>query len=385
MSSVQALREFITERLTAAAGEIFTVFQQTIVQYEEEIDRQRRLLETSWKPKIKPLLTGKSQQVVCEEEREEPKHPQIKEEQEETEPQQITVILEDFSSGLDEEKLELKQETDALLVPLTDGDCDHVDPESDSEHLLSHHSAAGENQDKTRLNHLKSTRNAELKLIKDNMNTAHLTESQRETGAGKKCLKWDLYGADENISEAVQIHRNHTCEKPHACQLCGKRFSKKRDLLQHMRTHTGEKPYPCVTCGKSFTNQGVLYRHMRTHTGEKPYSCETCGKRFSEHGILLRHKRTHTGEKPYVCETCGKRFSQQGNMMIHTRTHTGQKPYSCETCGKCFSQQGTLLRHVKIHTGENLRHPCNICGKNYTDHKALKRHTMLHLGKNFQP
>ncbi|XP_054870498.1 uncharacterized protein LOC129349841 isoform X2 [Amphiprion ocellaris] len=53
MSSVLYLRELISERLTAAAEEIFTEFEKIVVQYEEEIDRQRRLLDVSWKPDIK--------------------------------------------------------------------------------------------------------------------------------------------------------------------------------------------------------------------------------------------------------------------------------------------------------------------------------------------
>ena len=58
MSSVQSLREFISQRLTAAAAEIFTEFEKTIVQYEEEIDRQRRLLDVTWRPQIKLHRTG---------------------------------------------------------------------------------------------------------------------------------------------------------------------------------------------------------------------------------------------------------------------------------------------------------------------------------------
>ena len=58
MSSVECLRELINERLTAAAEEIFGVFQKTIVQYEEEIDRQRRLLDIVWKSEITLQRTG---------------------------------------------------------------------------------------------------------------------------------------------------------------------------------------------------------------------------------------------------------------------------------------------------------------------------------------
>ena len=52
MSSVQCLRELMNERLTAAAEEIFRVFQKTIVEYEKEIDRQSRLLDIVWKPTV---------------------------------------------------------------------------------------------------------------------------------------------------------------------------------------------------------------------------------------------------------------------------------------------------------------------------------------------
>lgn len=53
MSSVECLREFVVERLTAAAEDIFQVLKKAIVEYEEEICRQARLLDVVWKPEIK--------------------------------------------------------------------------------------------------------------------------------------------------------------------------------------------------------------------------------------------------------------------------------------------------------------------------------------------
>lgn len=53
MSSIEYLKVFVNERLTAAAEEIFVVFKRTIVAYEEEIDHQRKLLDDFWKPEIK--------------------------------------------------------------------------------------------------------------------------------------------------------------------------------------------------------------------------------------------------------------------------------------------------------------------------------------------
>ena len=53
MCSVKYLKEFVNERLTAAVEEIFRVLEKTIVERDEEIDRQRRLLDIVLKPDIK--------------------------------------------------------------------------------------------------------------------------------------------------------------------------------------------------------------------------------------------------------------------------------------------------------------------------------------------
>ena len=58
MSSVECLRELINERLTAAAEEIFRVLQKKVVEYEEEIARQRRLLDVVLNPEIKLHRAG---------------------------------------------------------------------------------------------------------------------------------------------------------------------------------------------------------------------------------------------------------------------------------------------------------------------------------------
>lgn len=58
MSSIQYYREFISERLSAAAEEIFSEFEKTITQYEEALYRQRRLLQIGWKAKPKSHTAG---------------------------------------------------------------------------------------------------------------------------------------------------------------------------------------------------------------------------------------------------------------------------------------------------------------------------------------
>ncbi|XP_033973911.1 zinc finger protein 2-like isoform X1 [Trematomus bernacchii] len=131
MAAVEKLRSVINERLAAAADEILEVFAQALSAYEEEICRQRRLLDTVLKPQIKLHRTELPQQHVwnedevltdqqlCSQERnssldqEDPEPPQIKEEQEE------------LCTSQEEEQLELKQETDVFMVTLTDEESVH--------------------------------------------------------------------------------------------------------------------------------------------------------------------------------------------------------------------------------------------------------------------
>lgn len=58
MSKVLPLREFVNQRLAAAAEEIFELYERTIAEYEEEVCRQRKLLDAILNPEVRLLRTG---------------------------------------------------------------------------------------------------------------------------------------------------------------------------------------------------------------------------------------------------------------------------------------------------------------------------------------
>ncbi|GFU82447.1 protein glass [Trichonephila clavipes] len=107
-------------------------------------------------------------------------------------------------------------------------------------------------------------------------------------------------------------------------------------LKRHLRIHANERPHACEICNKCFSHKRNLKIHLRIHTEEKPYACEICEKAFSQLGNLKSHLRIHTEEKPYVCEICKKAFSRLGNLKSHLRIHTEEKPYVCEICNKAW-------------------------------------------------
>ncbi|KAM4745508.1 uncharacterized protein FYW61_013470 [Anableps anableps] len=417
MSLSQSLRDFIRERLVAAAEEIFTEFDKTIVQYEEELERQRRLLEICWKPQINPQRIGlpQEEEVLTDQQGRSPglqqncpEPQQIKEsldrleteqmlenqgavepphiknepeeleplqmqeshggqeslystEQEETQPLQIKDEQEEVCISLKKEQLELKQEIDAIVNPIYE-EADSWEPEPNSYQCLVQISPEPEdqNQEISENEDSGSSRDEELKLNKRRQEIRGYSNNLD----GPKVKRQNKANFNDNLSP---------------CKVCG-RFFARNYLNQHIRTHTGEKPFSCLTCGKSFSERGNLSKHIRTHTGEKSFSCLVCGKSFVQQIHLTRHMRTHTGEKPFSCLTCGKSFSQSSSLSGHMRTHTGEKPFSCLTCGQSFSERGSLFHHSRIHTGEKP-FSCRTCGKSFCQKSNLTVHMKTHRGE----
>ncbi|XP_033985904.1 zinc finger and SCAN domain-containing protein 31-like [Trematomus bernacchii] len=327
MSSVDFLREFVNERLSAAAEEIFGVFQKTIVNYEEEIRRQRRLLDVVLKPEINIYRIELPQHPVCEEQvlseqqlciqernssldQEDPEPPQIKEEQEE------------LCTSQEGEQLGLEPETDAFMLTATKEESEHQ--------LLSHNS--------------------------------HVAESQDQKGG-------------EQASEPKPHHK-------------GKSQSKDVNMnLSEMHSDT-QQSLKCDTCGMYFQEKSSLDKHLKIHTIKKTLSCNTCEKIFANKSELIIHTRIHTGERPYLCQMCGKAFKKNSHLKEHVRIHTGEKPFSCQTCGQCFRRSSALKNHLKFHMrGSHVlaKHVGNVSGKNTIFSSNLGSYTETHTGEKLNP
>ncbi|XP_023010719.3 uncharacterized protein LOC106676390 [Maylandia zebra] len=422
MSSVQYLREFIKQRLTAVCEEIFSEVQKTIVQYEEEINRQHRLPDISRKPDRNSHIIDLPQQHDCEEEegldeqqvcnqernssldQEDPEPPQIKEEQEE------------LCSSQEGEQLGLKKEAEGIIVWTDEEQLRLLEtickPEIKLHRIDVHQHAFKEEDVLTDQQVFNQERNSSLDQedpqppqIKEEQEELCRSQEGEQLGLKQEADTFKVTPAYEKSdhsepepnSEQLLSHSSPEAESrdyeenghvdsrsTRNAELKKRRHSQRVDntlvSVSQSRTDTKNKSVQCDVCGKTLPDKYKLIAHLRVHTGEKPYSCSTCAKRFSDSSALKKHTRIHTGEKPYSCSTCGKRFSDSSAFKTHRRVHTGEKPYCCSTCGKRFATSSAMKTHTRIHTGEKP-YCCSTCGKKICTLSAFKTHTRVHTGE----
>uniref|UniRef100_A0A4W5RJV8 C2H2-type domain-containing protein n=1 Tax=Hucho hucho TaxID=62062 RepID=A0A4W5RJV8_9TELE len=133
MSKLQLFRVFLNERLSAAAVEIFGAVEKTVVEYQEENDRLRRLLGRT--PEI-PLCRIDSLQLSVSEEEVPPEQQHCEQEwspsqgQEDPETTQIKEEQAEVKTSQEEEQLQgLFDTKDSIFTPsCVKSECDHEDP-----------------------------------------------------------------------------------------------------------------------------------------------------------------------------------------------------------------------------------------------------------------
>ncbi|RZF47649.1 hypothetical protein LSTR_LSTR009533 [Laodelphax striatellus] len=127
------------------------------------------------------------------------------------------------------------------------------------------------------------------------------------------------------------------------CSESGKQYATLSNLESHKQTH-GSSTKKCETCGKAYLSKSALHKHLMTHN--QTHACNICGKLFSRPWLLKCHKRSHTGERPYCCAHCGKTFSGRSNLRVHIQLHSTDKKFECHRCHKTFAVKLDLRRHL---------------------------------------
>ncbi|XP_036949775.1 zinc finger protein 771-like isoform X5 [Acanthopagrus latus] len=440
MSKVQTLRVVVKQRLTAAAEEIFELFERTIAEYEEELCRHRKLLDAVFQPQVQLHRTDVQQLLGSEEEdppeqqewsssldqQDPPELPHIKEEQEELwinqEGEQLPGLEEaditkftftpvPVKSEEDDEEKPQSSQIDPRQTVVEIRDAKHWTREADVQDCGRPEPARNFNPDgrvqPATCDETSHSFEPDIDHIIDPEIDHDASEAEtddsyewmetREPHSGLNPLQQNEVPGGDDMGETsvsssecarsfgyeghLQKHDGVQTEvKPFSCSVCGKSYHKKNSLRAHMNLHSGAERFSCPLCEKTFQWKRNVETHMTIHTGEKPFCCSICGTTFAQSSTLRAHLKVHTGEKPYACSICKASFGLSSNFYKHMRMHNGEKPFTCSVCGKGFGEGGHLKKHMTVHTGEK-RFGCSVCGKSFAQHGTLRRHLITHTGE----
>lgn len=382
MSPPLLLRAFVNERLTAAAEEIFQVFEKTIAKYEEEASSSKQEIE-----RLRGLLldfmsnqkTGAS--PVCKDE---------------TSPELSLCVHQDPDRHIKEEDHELwadqQQEeeqqvgefnnADVLYPPHSsvweENEQEDTKPSLQPQMQNSEHEEEFQEVQETKAVHFISPLGSTIST--QTLIPSESVQDGRESDRPATSFTLDQTQTSQtSFSTSTELSHLNSVAPDYHCYLCDKSFSSSHHLINHaFRVHSKDEGVLCAVCGKTFESTESLNVHLQSHKSSK--CCHMCGKHCNSTTALTEHMASHAGVKLHRCHVCGKECSRKGDLKIHMRIHTGEKPFCCSFCCKSFTHSGHLRKHMRSHTGERP-HRCDVCGRGFLQSAHLKYHLGTHTQK----
>eukprot|EP00088_Acartia_fossae_P039991 TRINITY_DN41634_c0_g1_i7.p1 TRINITY_DN41634_c0_g1~~TRINITY_DN41634_c0_g1_i7.p1 ORF type:complete len:404 (+),score=68.46 TRINITY_DN41634_c0_g1_i7:167-1378(+) len=119
---------------------------------------------------------------------------------------------------------------------------------------------------------------------------------------------------------APETRQRRSCRKQFHCEICGRNFSRKWNLSQHIEAHSSKD----------------RLSHRKKEETENELECESPLKAFS-------------------CELCDKQFISKEALDYHKLIHDRSLPFSCKLCQKSFASKVDKVKHLAVHSSDNKR------------------------------
>lgn len=229
------------------------------------------------------------------------------------------------------------------------------------------------------------------------------------------------------------MKRNSGFPKFYVCHLCGRRFTLRSSLREHLQLHTGMSLPVTNQAGMNVLRQlvesgkptkeveeipeaevisdGELQQKNDSPMADSQLQAETPPPSdiADIDNLELGDQDREVKRRKYECSICGRKFIQKSHWREHMYIHTG-KPYKCSTCDKTFCRANQAARHVCLNqnsdtflmvdnkqamltegsseeTSQSLMDPvylatnqsnqsykCNLCDKSFSNASEAVRH-----------
>lgn len=113
-----------------------------------------------------------------------------------------------------------------------------------------------------------------------------------------------------NFTEMQRHHRLTHQVDPGYMICCGRKFTQRKVLAEHVLVHWNPEHFKCITCEKAFQNSRHLESHQQVHVAKVSFQCDLCSKVFLSKTAIDYHKlnkHVPKSEFKFTCADCGKK------------------------------------------------------------------------------
>eukprot|EP00092_Neocalanus_flemingeri_P030149 GFUD01032727.1.p1 GENE.GFUD01032727.1~~GFUD01032727.1.p1 ORF type:complete len:831 (+),score=176.79 GFUD01032727.1:54-2546(+) len=192
-------------------------------------------------------------------------------------------------------------------------------------------------------------------------------------------------GIEGFVGPPVKKHRklnsSKIAEGAKVCPICSKEVKYLNTHIKEVHTETPDGNHICNDCGKAFSTKKKMRNHIYNHHKMQPTMCPICAKEVKYLNGHMKEVHTETHEN-HGCNDCEKVFTTKKKLRGHIDTiHKMQStidsiPTVAKVCPICAKEVKYLKGHIKeVHTETpHQNHICNDCGKAYSTKKKLRGH-----------
>ncbi|TDG50830.1 hypothetical protein AWZ03_002819 [Drosophila navojoa] len=186
-----------------------------------------------------------------------------------------------------------------------------------------------------------------------------------------------------NFTEMQRHHRLTHQVDPGYMICCGRKFTQRKVLAEHVLVHWNPDHFKCTTCEKSFQNSRHLESHQQVHESKLTFQCDLCSKAFLSKTAIDYHKlnkHVPKSEFKFTCSECNKKFLTERKLKNHMNSmHDPESIIICDKCGKQMRTKIILKKHQELmHSNTPRPEPelkqCQICGAWLKGMTGLKQH-----------